>query len=326
MAWTNHTIVINRRQQAGGVRGQVLLIIGLSAALFLFSSMFTVQQWQRALVLQFGEVQRTITTPGLYFKLPLVNNVYYFDGRILGLDAEPERYLTSEKKNVLVDSFVKWRIADVQRYYTSVGGDEMAANLRLLQIIKDGLRGEFGKRTIQDVISGERTQIMAVLSMEADTAAKEFGIDVVDVRIKRIDLPREVSSSVYRRMEAERERVAKELRSQGSEASERIRADADRQREVILAEAYRDAELIRGEGDAVATQVYASAYNRNQEFFNFYRSLSAYRTTFKSGKDMLVLSPNMAFFHFLQDPLGHAAGSTGTTGTTATPLATPTAH
>ncbi len=286
-----------------------VMVAAVGLVMFLYSSVFTVQQWQRVLVLQFGEVQRAITKPGLYFKLPLVNNVYYFDGRILSLDAEPERYLTSEKKNVIVDSFVKWRIADVQRFYTSVGGDESAANLRLLQIIKDGLRGEFGKRTIQDVVSGERTQIMAVLSSEANSAAQGFGIDVVDVRIKRIDLPREVSSSVYRRMEAERERVAKELRSQGSEASERIRADADRQREVTLAEAFRDAELIRGEGDATATQIYANAYNRDRDFFNFYRSLAAYRTTFKGGKDMLVLSPSMAFFRFLKDPLGGAGAA-----------------
>lgn len=279
-----------------------LLIILIGG--FLFLSLFTVQQWQRALVLQFGEVQREITTPGLYMKIPFINTVYYFDGRILSLDAEPERYLTSEKKNVIVDSFVKWRIADVKRYYTAVGGDETAANVRLLQIIKDGLRGEFGKRTIQDVVSGERTQIMAVLSTEASKVAQGFGIEVVDMRIKRIDLPREVSSSVYRRMEAERERVAKELRSRGAEAAERIRADADRQREVILAEAFRDAELVRGEGDAVATDIYARAYGRNQDFFNFYRTLSAYRTTFKNGNDILVLSPNTPFFRFFQDSQG----------------------
>ena len=282
-----------------------ITVVGFAiVALLLFSSVFTVQQGQRALVLQFGEVQRAIAVPGLYFKIPFVNRVYYFNGRIMSLDAEPERYLTSEKKNVLVDSFVKWRIADIQRSYTSVGGDETVANVRLLQIIKDGLRGEFGKRTIQDVVSGERTQIMAVLFAEANAAAQEFGIEVVDVRIKRIDLPREVSSSVYRRMEAERERVARELRSEGAEAAERIRADADRQRQVILAEAFRDAELIRGEGDAVATQIYANAYNRDRNFFTFYRSLAAYRTTFKNGKDMLVLSPDMDFFRFLRDPLG----------------------
>jgi membrane protease subunit HflC len=282
------------------ILGVVLVVVGA----FLFLSLFTVQQWQRALVLQFGEVQRVITKPGLYLKIPFINNVYYFDGRILSLDAEPERYLTSEKKNVIVDSFVKWRIDDVQRYYTAVGGDETAANVRLLQIIKDGLRGEFGKRTIQDVVSGERTQIMAVLSTEASKVAQGFGIEVVDMRIKRIDLPREVSSSVYRRMEAERERVARELRSRGAEAAERIRADADRQREVILAEAFRDAELVRGEGDAAATDIYARAYGRNREFFSFYRTLSAYRTTFKGGNDVLVLSPNTPFFRFFQDSRG----------------------
>ncbi|CAK0774215.1 Protein HflC [Gammaproteobacteria bacterium] len=273
----------------------------------LFFSLFTVQQWQRALVMQFGEVQRIISTPGLYFKLPLINHVYYFDGRILSLDAEPERYLTSEKKNVLVDSFVKWRIRDVQRYYTSVGGDETATNVRLLQVIKDGLRGEFGKRTIQNVVSGERTQIMALLSTEANKVAQGFGIDVIDVRIKRIDLPREVSTSVYRRMEAERERVAKDLRSLGAEAAERIRADADRQREVTLAEAFRDAEQIRGEGDAVATNIYASAYGRNPEFFSFYRSLAAYRTAFRDNKDILILSQDAPFFRFFQNARGAPA-------------------
>ncbi|CAK0758701.1 Protein HflC [Gammaproteobacteria bacterium] len=287
-----------------GQARNALVVVAMAIVGFLFFSLFVVQQSQRVLVLQFGEVQRVITSPGLYLKLPFVNTVYYFDGRILSLDAEPERYLTSEKKNVIVDSFVKWRIADVQRYYTAVGGDETAANVRLLQIIKDSLRGEFGKRTIQDVVSGERTQIMAVLSTEANKVAHDFGIDVVDVRIKRIDLPREVSSSVYRRMEAERERVAKELRSRGAEAAERIRADADRQREVILAEAFRDAELIRGEGDATATEIYARAYGRDQKFFSFYRSLAAYRATFKDGKDVLILSPNTPFFRFLQDSHG----------------------
>jgi membrane protease subunit HflC len=287
-----------------GQSKNIFLAIIAFGAFFLFLTLFTVQEWQRALILQFGEVQRVITKPGLYMKLPFINTVYYFDGRILSLDAEPERYLTSEKKNVIVDSFVKWRIDDVQRFYTAVGGDETIANVRLLQVIKDGLRGEFGKRTIQDVVSGERTQIMEVLSAEASKVAQGFGIEVVDMRIKRIDLPREVSSSVYRRMEAERERVAKELRSRGAEAAERIRADADRQREVILAEAFRDAELVRGEGDAVATEIYARAYSRNQDFFNFYRSLSAYRTTFKDSNDILVLSPNIPFFRFFQDSRG----------------------
>jgi len=287
----------------GYVKSIVAIII-FTLGIVVFFCLFTVQEWQRVLVLQFGEVQQAITEPGLYFKIPVIQNVYYFDGRILSLDAEPERYLTSEKKNVIVDSFVKWRIADVQRYYTAVGGDETAANIRLLQIIKDGLRGEFGKRTIQDVVSGERTQFMEVLSTEASKVAQGFGIEVVDMRIKRIDLPREVSSSVYRRMEAERERVAKELRSRGAEAAERIRADADRQREVILAEAFRDAEQLRGEGDAAATEIYARAYGRNQDFFNFYRTLSAYRTAFK-GRDVLILSPKtMPFFRFLQEPQG----------------------
>ncbi|MFQ5488879.1 MAG: protease modulator HflC [Gammaproteobacteria bacterium] len=282
-----------------------LLIVILVAALLLgWSSLFTVKEWERAVLFKFGEIVRTDYAPGLHFKLPIVNNVKKFDARIQTLDAEPERYLTAEKKNVIVDSFVKWRIDDVAAYYTSMGGDRLRANLRLSQIIKDGLRSEFGKRTIRDVVSGEREEIMKILSVNTARQAKEFGIKVVDVRIKRIDLPQEISISVYRRMEAERARVAKDLRSKGAEAAERIRADADRQRTIIIAEAFREAEQLRGEGDAKAADIYARAYTKDAEFYSFYRSLNAYRATFNSENDILVLEPDSEFFKYFKSAKG----------------------
>ncbi len=282
-----------------------LLIIVLVAALLLgWSSLFTVKEWERAVLFKFGEIVRTDYKPGLHVKLPIVNNVKKFDARIQTLDAEPERYLTAEKKNVIVDSFVKWRIDDVAAYYTSMGGDRLRANLRLSQIIKDGLRSEFGKRTIRDVVSGEREEIMKILSVNTDRQAEQFGIKVVDVRIKRIDLPKEISVSVYRRMEAERARVAKDLRSKGAEAAERIRADADRQRTITIANAFRDAEQLRGEGDAKAADIYARAYTKDAEFYSFYRSLNAYRATFNNENDILVLEPDSEFFKYFKDAKG----------------------
>jgi len=232
----------------------------------------------------------------------LVNNVIKFDGRILSLDAEPERYLTKEKKNLIVDAFVKWRIDNVTDYYTAMGGDEMRANLRLSQIIKDGLRGEFGKRTIQEVVSGERKEIMNILSANADKQAKEFGISVIDVRLKRIDLAEDVSTSVYKRMEAERKRVANTLRAQGDEQAAGIRAEADREVTVTKAEAYREAEQMRGVGDAEATEIYAKAYNKNREFYSFYRSLNAYKATFKDENDVIVFEPDTDFFKYFKKP------------------------
>ncbi len=276
--------------------GLLLVVVALSA--------FTVEQRQLAILFRLGEIVRTDFEPGLHFKVPFINNIRKFDARIQTLDAPPERYLTAEKKNVIVDSFVKWRINDVAKYYTAMGGTTERANIRLSQIIKDGLRAEFGKRTIQEVISGERNEVMRILSEAADRQAQEFGIQVVDVRIKRIDLPEDISSSVYHRMEAERARVAKELRSRGAEAAERIRADADRQRTIILAEAYREAEKIRGEGDAEASRTYAEAYRKNAEFFSFYRSINAYRNVFGSKADVMVLSPDSDFFAYLKDPNG----------------------
>ena len=282
---------------------QMITLIIVSAILVLGSfSFFTVKEWERAVLFQLGEVVRTDFGPGLHFKFPLVNNVIKFDGRILSLDAEPERYLTKEKKNLIVDAFVKWRIDNVTDYYTAMGGDEMRANLRLSQIIKDGLRGEFGKRTIQEVVSGERKEIMNILSANADKQAKEFGISVIDVRLKRIDLAEDVSTSVYKRMEAERKRVANTLRAQGDEQAAGIRAEADREVTVTKAEAYREAEQMRGIGDAEATEIYAKAYNKNREFYSFYRSLNAYKATFKDENDVIVFEPDTDFFKYFKKP------------------------
>ncbi len=264
-------------------------------------SLFVVDQRQNAIVFRLGEVIDIKKAPGLYLKVPLLDNVRYFDVRILTIDtAEPERFLTSEKKNVLVDLFVKWRILDVRQYYVSVGGDELRAQTRLLQTINDGLRAEFGNRTVHDVVSGERDKIMELMREKANEDAKNIGVEVLDVRLKRVDLPQEVSESVYRRMDAERKRVANELRSTGSADSEKIRADADRQKEVILAEAYREAQRIKGEGDAKATAIYARAYEQNAEFYAFYRSLEAYKQSFKGKSDVLVLDPNSEFFRYLR--------------------------
>lgn len=281
-----------------------ILIVLVLAVIGVLSSVFTVKEWERAILFQFGEVVRTDYEPGLHFKIPVINNVRKFDGRIMTLDAEPERYLTAEKKNLIVDAFVKWRIDDIKQYYTAMGGDADRANLRLSQIIKDGLRAEFGKRTIQEVVSGERKEVMEVLALNTETQARNFGIRVIDVRIKRIDLPEDISTSVYRRMEAERARVAKDLRSRGAEAAERIRADADRQRTVIVAEAYREAEQLRGEGDAKAADLYAAAFKRDPEFFAFYRSINAYRDSFKDKGDVLLISPDSDFFKYFKDAKG----------------------
>jgi len=278
----------------------LLLVLGMS--------MFVVDQRQNAIVFRLGEVVSIKKDPGLYFKVPLLDNVRFFDVRILTIDtAEPERFLTSEKKNVLVDLFVKWRITDVRSYYTSVAGDEMRAQTRLLQTINDGLRAEFGNRTVHDVVSGERDKIMELMRNKANEDASKIGVEVLDVRLKRVDLPQEVSESVYRRMEAERKRVANELRSTGSAESEKIRADADKQKEVILAEAYRDAQRIKGEGDAKASAIYAKAYEINPEFYAFYRSLEAYRASFRNKSDVLVLEPNSDFFKYMKSG-GKAGG------------------
>ncbi len=278
------------------------LVVGAVVVLIIASmSIFVVDQRQNAIVFRLGEVISVKTEPGLYLKVPLLDNVRTFDVRILTIDTpEPERFLTSEKKNVLVDLFIKWRIIDVRQFYVSVQGNEAIAQNRLLQTINDGLRAEFGNRTVHEVVSGERDRIMDLMRKKANEDAVKIGVEVYDVRLKRVDLPQEVSESVYRRMEAERKRVANELRSTGSAESEKIRADADRQREVILAEAYRDAQRIKGEGDAKATAIYAGAYEPNPEFYAFYRSLEAYRASFKDKNDLLVLDPNSEFFKYLK--------------------------
>jgi len=283
----------------------MLSLIALLAVLWLGSmSIFVVNERELAIKFRLGEFVRADYTPGLYFKLPFINNVRFFDKRIMTLEVDSERYLTQEKKNVIVDSFIKWRISDVSTYYVTMRGDERQAALRLAQIIKDGLRSEFGKRTMQEAISGERSEIMSIITNQMSEQAKQFGIEVVDVRIKRIELPAEVSTSVYQRMEAERSRVAKDLRSRGAEAAERIRADADRQRTVILAEAYRDAERTRGEGDGRAAEIYARAFGRNAEFYSLYRSLDAYRNTFNKSQDMLVVDPSAEFFQYFNNATG----------------------
>lgn len=275
--------------------GAVLVLITLSL------SMFIVDQRQAAIVLQLGEMVRVETTPGLKWKIPLMQNVRFFDSRILTLDAgEPERFITAEKKNVMVDSFVKWRIVDVKQYYISVGGDEMRARTRLLQTVNSSMREEFGKRTIHEVVSGEREQIMNVLREKTDADARKIGVQVLDVRLKRVDFPTEISDSVYRRMDAERKRVANELRASGAAEGEKIKADADKQREVILAEAYRDAQSTKGAGDAKASAIYASAFGRNAEFYSFYRSLEAYKQSFKNKSDVMVVDPSSAFFKYLK--------------------------
>ncbi|MBK6356918.1 MAG: protease modulator HflC [Betaproteobacteria bacterium] len=277
----------------GAVLATVLVVLAMS--------IFTVDQRQYAVVFQLGEVKRAISEPGLYFKIPMVQNVRYFEKRIITLDnAEPERFITSEKKNVLVDSYIKWRIVDPQLYYISVGGDESRAKTRLNQTVNAGLREEFGKRTVHDVVSGERDQVMNQMREKADIDARKIGVQIVDVRLKRVELPTEVSEAVYRRMEAERKRVANELRSEGSAEAEKIRADADRQREIIVAEAYRDAQKIKGEGDAKATNTYAQAFGQNAEFYAFYRSLEAYRGSFKSKGDVLVIEPSSDFFKYMK--------------------------
>jgi len=280
----------------------VNILIGAAAALILLSlSMFVVDQRQTVIVLQLGEMVGVKTAPGLYFKIPLIQNVRYFDSRILTFDSvEPERFITAEKKNVMVDAFVKWRIADVKQYYISVGGDEIRAKTRLMQTVNSIMREEFGKRTINEVVSGERDKIMNALRQKADFDARKIGVQVLDVRLKRVDFPTEISESVYRRMDAERKRVANELRATGNAESEKIRADADRQREVTLADAYRDAQKIKGDGDAKSSAIYAAAFGRNAEFYAFYRSMDAYKQSFKNKSDVMVMDPSSAFFKYLK--------------------------
>ncbi len=287
--------------------GPILALL-VVIVLLVSSALFTVDQRQNAIVFQLGEVKEVVQKPGLHFKWPLLQNVRQFDMRILTFDdAEPLRFLTQGNRPVLVDSFVKWRIIDVRQYYVSVGGDEFQAARRIKQTVGGVLRDEFGARILHDVVSGEREQIMSRVREKVDQDLKRIGVAIIDVRLKRVDLPTEVSESVYRRMEAERKRIANELRSTGAADAEKIRADADRQREVLLAEAYRDAQRVRGEGDAKAAAIYAAAFNQNPEFFAFYRSMEAYRNTFRGRNDLMVLEPNSDFLRYFRDSMGKPA-------------------
>lgn len=280
-------------------QSKVLVALATVAAVMMMC-FFTVSQTEKAIKFQLGEIVKSDYQPGLHFKLPFINNVKKFDSRILTMDSKPERFLTAEKKNVIVDSFVKWRIGDVNTFYTAVGGDQMQANIRLDQVIKDALRSEFSRREIKQLVSTDRGLIRETLVKNTALIAKSLGVEIVDVQVKRIDLPNEVSNSVFLRMEAERERVAREFRSQGSEAAERIRADADKQREIILANAYRDAEVLKGEGDARSAEIYAQTFGKDTEFFNFYRSLNAYKETFKQPGDLMVLDADSDFFKYFK--------------------------
>ncbi len=281
-----------------------LKIIVPLVALLTWASVFTVDERQEAILFQFGEIIESDYEPGVHFKIPFINNVRKFDNRILTIDQKPERFLTQEKKDLIVDSFVKWRITDVVQYFKTTQGDELTAGRLLYENINNGLRDEFGKRTIQEIISGDRAQIMELMTQQASQRAKTLGIEVVDVRVKKVDYPERVSNSVYQRMRAEREREARDFRSKGHEASERIQADADRQRSILLAEAYRDSEIARGEGDARATEIYAQSFNKDQEFYKFTRSLTAYTKNFSTASDVILLKPDSDYFRYFKDPSG----------------------
>ena len=283
----------------------LLGLIGIALfALIMFSSLFIVQQEQLALRLQLGEIKSADYDPGLHFKMPLIQNVVLFDKRIQTLDAQPQSYLTVEKKFVVVDSFIKWRIANVAQFYRSTRGNLASASRLLADRINAALRDEFGKRTVQEVVSGERTAIMQSIAKEGDELASDLGVEIVDVRVKGIDFPDDISESIYERMRTERQRVAAELRAQGAEAAERIQADADRQRTEIMAQAYREAELLRGEGDAKAAEVYAAAFDQDADFYSFWRSLGAYREVFQGGGSAMVLDPDSEFFRYFKNREG----------------------
>ena len=276
--------------------------LSLITVIIISQSIFVVSEIERAVKLRFGEIVQFDLEPGLHFKWPIVNSVRYFDSRILTLDAQPQRYLTSEKKALMVDSFIKWRIKDVAKYFTTTGGDEERAKRLLSQRVDTGLRNEFGVRTVKEVVSGERAQLMnSLTSMLDKIAQEELGVEVIDLRVKRIDLPLEVSDSVYNRMRTERQRLARELRAQGNEVAEKIRATADKDKTIILADAYREAEETRGNGDANATATYAEAYSKDPEFYDFTRSLKAYQATFQSKGDILLIDPDSDFFKYLNN-------------------------
>lgn len=287
------------------LRNLILIIIGAIGVVFLTMSVYTVEQTERAILLKFGAVSQADVPPGLHFKLPIAEEIKKFDARVQTLDASPETYYTLEKKPLIVDSFAKWRINDVQKYYTSVSGDQVRANQRLQERVNEGLRNEISQRDMHEVISGQRDLLMAQLTARLNrTMTEEFGIEVIDVRVKRIDLPTEVSSSVYERMNSERQIEARQYRAQGQELALGIRADADRQTVVIEAEAYRDSERTRGDGDARSASIYASAFNKDPEFYEFTRSMNAYAKVFGDKSSMLVLDPNGEFFKYLKSNEG----------------------
>ncbi len=280
----------------------IISALSLIAVIIISQSIYVVSEIERAVKLRFGEIVEFDVQPGLHFKWPILNSIKYFDGRILTLDAVPQRYLTSEKKALMVDSFIKWRIKDVAKYFTTTGGDEERAKRLLSQRVDTGLRNEFGIRTVKEVVSGERDQLMNSLATSLDKIAQqELGVEVIDLRVKKIDLPFEVSDSVYNRMRTERERLARELRAQGNEVAEKIRATADKDKTIILADAYREAEETRGSGDAKATATYAEAYTKDPEFYDFTRSLKAYQATFQSKGDILIIDPDSDFFKYLDN-------------------------
>jgi membrane protease subunit HflC len=285
-------------------QNKILALLGivLIVAFTVVSAIYSVDEREKAIIVRFGQVIRYDDAPGLHFKTPFLDEARYFDARILTMDADPQPFLTQEKKYVVVDSFVKWRIADPLKYFLTVGGQETSARQRLEQMINSGLRDEVNKRNVQSVVSTERIKIMQIVTTAADKEARSLGIEVVDVRLQRVDLPDEVSQSVYQRMKAERSRIANELRAQGAEAAEKIRAEAERKRDVTLAEAYRSAQRTRGEGDARATSIYGSAAGSAPEFYSLYRSLNAYRESFKDKDDVLIVDPSSDFFKYMKKP------------------------
>lgn len=282
------------------------VLISLAIALIVAANtLFIIKETERGVMLKFGQVVNADLQPGLHIKAPMMHQVRKFDGRVLTLDAAPARFLTLEKKGVIVDSFAKWRIIDVSTFYTVTNGEELTARNALEKRINEGLLNEFARRSLQEVVSGERDQLMTSLTEELnEVVQKSYGVELVDIRVKRIDLPEQVSESVFNRMTSEREREAREHRSKGKEQAEVIRADADRQRTILEAEAYRDSELLRGEGDAEAASIYASAYNQDPEFYRFVRSLTAYKETFNGKQDLLVVDPDSDFFRYLNSSKG----------------------
>ena len=275
----------------------VLLVIAVTLGV---SSVYYVDQREKAIVFQFAEIVRSNDEPGIHFKAPLINNVKFFDARVQTMDSDPELYLTRAKKNLVVDSFVKWRITNAADYYTRLGGLASNARSRLAQRVNDALRSEFGIRSVQQVISGDRVEIMDLVRTAMNRDVASLGIEVLDVRLKRVDLDPGISERVYQRMEAERSRVAMDLRARGAEAAEIIRADADRQRAIIIAEAQQTAQEVKGQGDAEATSIYAEAFSRDREFYQMYRSLNAYRKTFASPDNLLVIEPDSEFFKYFK--------------------------